>query len=251
MCAGANRLRGESRSAGFTLIELLVVISIVALLVAMLLPALSSARDAAQNISCLSRFRQMGVAMEVYRTDNSGFYPRQSGGGTDFLQALGPYIDPGQADYSNAAGMWHPANTAETNMFLCPAQGYQPGYSSTVIYSRWASISSWRVFNYGLSVYFGWWADPAHPEGGHRRDFDAPASKHGIMGEIKGASSTRWPRYDNRWLGRLNIFPHPRETTNLLFRDGHASNVGTLEELEAKNLPIGSGDIILRPLGWN
>lgn len=250
MVRRTNSSTAIRRTRGFTLIELLVVISIIALLIAMLLPALGQARDVAQSISCLTRFKQLGLSMAIYHTENDGFYPRQSGGGTDFLRALGPYMDPGQDNYANAAGMWHPANTADVNQFLCPAQGYTPGHSSTEIYARWASISSWRVFNYDLSVYFGWWADPAHPGGGHRRWFDAPASKHGVMGEIKGSNSTRWPRYDNRWLSRLNIFPHPRQTTNMLFRDGHASNVGTLDELESKNLPIGNGEIILRPLSW-
>jgi len=245
-----SKNRQGLNNKAFTLIELLVVISIISLLVALLLPALASARKAAESAMCLSRFRTLGQSIEMYRADNKSYFPRQSGGGTDFLFALGPYVDPGQANYANSAGMWNSANTADTNLFLCPSSGYTPGNSSTVIYANWAAISSWRVFNYSLSVYFGWWADPAHPEGGHRRDFDAPASKHGIMGEVKGANWGRWPRFDNRWLNRLNLFNHPGFTTNLLFRDGHAKNVGTLEQLEQKNLPVGGGDIILRPLDW-
>jgi prepilin-type N-terminal cleavage/methylation domain-containing protein/prepilin-type processing-associated H-X9-DG protein len=59
---------------GFTLIELLVVISIIALLIGILLPALGAAREAARNTRCLSTLRQFAIAQEVYAVDYDGFY---------------------------------------------------------------------------------------------------------------------------------------------------------------------------------
>lgn len=59
----------------FTLIELLVVISIIALLVGILLPALGAARKTAQRAVCLSNQRQIGVAMMTYATNNKGLLP--------------------------------------------------------------------------------------------------------------------------------------------------------------------------------
>ncbi len=60
----------------FTLIELLVVISIIALLIALMLPALKSARDAAQKAGCLSNNRQIGIALNIFPTEQDGYLPR-------------------------------------------------------------------------------------------------------------------------------------------------------------------------------
>ena len=103
---------------GFTLIELLVVIAIIAILAAMLLPALAKAKERAYTIACTSNLRQINLGMAMYADESHGLYPES--GGT---------IAWGQQDPQTHAGSWMEqivSFTGNTNIYHCPANRLFP-----------------------------------------------------------------------------------------------------------------------------
>ena len=88
--------RSTRTTRAFTLIELMVVISIIALLMSILLPALSQAREASKTVQCLSNMRQIGIAVSAYATDEDSLplMDRVTGSGWSTSQQyrLAPYL---------------------------------------------------------------------------------------------------------------------------------------------------------------
>jgi prepilin-type N-terminal cleavage/methylation domain-containing protein/prepilin-type processing-associated H-X9-DG protein len=144
-----------SRS-GFTLIELLVVISIIAVLIALLLPAVQSAREAARRIQCTNNLKQIGLAMQNYISAIGVFPIGQSWATNTLALEYNPSSNPWghfpqmlsyleQGTIFNAANFaWAPATSvniayntnstvtnARINAFLCPSDGVSPTQVST------------------------------------------------------------------------------------------------------------------------
>lgn len=115
----------------FTLIELMVVVSIIAILAAMLLPALSQARKAAKASVCLNNLKQIGYAAANYIEDYNSFYTPYAQYGTTTISDVtymdlisSPYLGANFTDAQMKRGMWTKTNAKEApgivSMWWCP-----------------------------------------------------------------------------------------------------------------------------------
>jgi len=208
--------------SAFTLIELLVVISIIALLVSILLPALNAARDIAKRVMCSADQRSIGLAFHNYSYDNKGTIP--------------PMSSPqGQAWYAYRAYEWNikriddptelrPLNTAylvETGLLPDHQILYCPGQIglSDKSWSRWYSYEKYT------DPVTGEWIKPDGTESKNRTRISYLYWTHGIYKPDK--LSARAYLYDN--MHHWEAIPHRSsgqpKGLSVLFGDNHVEFV--------------------------
>jgi prepilin-type N-terminal cleavage/methylation domain-containing protein/prepilin-type processing-associated H-X9-DG protein len=160
-------------SKAFTLVELLVVIGIIAVLVAILLPALLRAREHAQRVQCASNLRQIGLAVLTYANDNKGFTPvsyRKLSGEYKVSWSVGPNAflnDPAAPPdmmkcllpppWGASASKYLPNNDA----FFCPSDFIRrPFRSKLTVPGTGATVDGWGFFNVvppGSNIAMSYW----------------------------------------------------------------------------------------------
>ena len=166
-----NFTGNHSTQRGFTLAALLVIIAVLALLAAMLLPALASAKKKAQRISCVNNLKQCGLAFRIWEGDNNDKYPMDvstSAGGTM------EYTD-GANTFSHFQTMSNELSTAK--ILICPAD------------TRAVAGNFTRLKNQNVSYFVGLDADESQPQrflDGDRNLTADNAPENGILKLIPG-----------------------------------------------------------------
>ena len=127
------------RKAAFTLIELLVVIAIIAILAAMLLPALQQARARARDTQCKNNLKNLGSAVMMYTNDYGDWYPGRITNNGSFYSNIVVYLG---YDLSTLLHSPLPAR----KVFYCPDDSYQMNIGD----------KGWMYMSYGLNDYAGW-----------------------------------------------------------------------------------------------
>jgi prepilin-type N-terminal cleavage/methylation domain-containing protein/prepilin-type processing-associated H-X9-DG protein len=256
----------RTRARGFTLIELLVVIAIIGVLIALLLPAVQSAREAARRAQCTNNMKQIGLAMMNYESTNGSFpmgdaYSRgnlNANGGNYIRQQFGPWV--AMTQFIEQSPAWNSLNSdlmiylaenATTNGILidiqtCPSDSakdqFKPGqptdgWDDAPIPMRYSSYA----VNYGTLYYHLPRMNSATSQG-------LPAQNNGIF-----AHAGR-PRGAGPGTGGVNDFvPNGRVTRIADIKDGTSNTVLAGEHSYGRIADAADliGDSIYGPNWWS
>jgi prepilin-type N-terminal cleavage/methylation domain-containing protein/prepilin-type processing-associated H-X9-DG protein len=223
----------KKMSHGFTLIELLVVISIISLLISILLPALKSARNAANGVKCMNNLKQMGLAINMYADDYRDWLPVCEKSvvissvtvsyNAAWKNEMGPYL-MGNVDKSNSSTNIYAAVVDpcwSSGVFKCPVfQAPASGYTGLA--------NSARLGGYGWNYYYAGYKEGDSTRPRQKRAAMELPMKTALAGDSECPDAIP-PRDAADWAklypaGNTGIMCERHgDTINIIWGDGHAA----------------------------
>jgi len=197
----------KPRIKAFTLIEVLVVLAALALLVAMLVPALMKARAKANRISCVSNLKNVGLAFRIFATDNGGAYPWL----LSTNRSNDDEIGPGTREFAtSAADLWRHF-AAVSNELSTPRIGLCYAEKERRPSRHWTNVS-----NLNLSYFVGLGASVEQPNSILSGDRNLLLDGRSLSNEVVQFGARTNVAFDRR----LHV-----EVGNLLLGDGSVQQV--------------------------
>jgi prepilin-type N-terminal cleavage/methylation domain-containing protein len=196
----------HEKKRAFTLVEMLVVIAIIAVLAALLLPALTRGKQRAQRIQCIGNLKEMGTAFQMFAHDHQGKFPMQTpqaeGGSQEYVTA-GSFI-PGPFFFSYRHLQALANELVVPRILVCPADR-----------DREPALSFGALQNSNVSYFVGVGADYNTPS-------SVLAGDRNIVSDVDTSASLLYGGRGLHWTRELHYFKG-----NILFSDTHVEQMNT------------------------